>query len=150
MNIETITKNLNEDFIRRALLKSPDLILWLENPSEEMKELIVNDDPYNIIHIGSPSEKLQLLAVKLNPFSIQYIKNPTENVKLVAVKLSYKVIFYIKDPSEELYQEALKLNPNLNIPDKFKKIKNEVDIINDLSLIDLIELFFKKLFNKGK
>lgn len=75
---------------------------YIKNPSEEVQEAAVNDNPTNIQYIKDPSEHLQLIAVGLHAFNIRYIKNPTEEVKEAAVLDNPAVIELIKNPSEQL------------------------------------------------
>src|SRR5271163_2576745 len=62
-----------------------DIILYLDNPCEEIKLEAVTQNGEAIQYIDNPSEKVQLAAVKEDGYAIEYIENPSEKAQLAAV-----------------------------------------------------------------
>lgn len=90
-------------------------LMFVKNPSEELAEKIISEDPSNIYYIDNPSEKLQLSAVQTDPKAIGQIKNPTVRVQKEALYLSLKtskisvgqVLSLIRNPTVEIQQYAI-------------------------------------------
>jgi len=66
------------------------LIKDINNPSEELKLFLVNQNPENIELLHNPSLKLQLAAIRQNPDSYRFIDNPSEAATQLYRSLSKK------------------------------------------------------------
>lgn len=75
---------------------------------EQIKEVLRNPD--NIQYIENPSERVQLAAVEGDGLVLEFINNPSERVKLAAVKENAWVIADMPDPSVELILAAIQSN----------------------------------------
>ena len=74
-------------------------------PEEKLLAAVIKD-AYSIQYIQDPSEELQMVAVNNYGDSIQYITNPSEEVQLAAVKQNGLVITYILDKGIKLSNEV--------------------------------------------
>ena len=84
-------KPIRDGIIRAAILRSGGhAIQFIENPSEEVQMLAVQQDPSVLSYIKNPSEEVQMLAVQQNPRAIKYIKNPTPKVTEYVNKFSQR------------------------------------------------------------
>ena len=103
-------ENPSEELKQLAVSKNGDLISYIKNPSEEIQIIAVKQDAYHIIDIKSPSELVQLAAVEQNPTVINHIENPTEKAKILAVSLSPYLFIKMENPSLEVLKTAIKTN----------------------------------------
>ncbi len=85
-------------------------IEFIDNPSEELKILAVQQHGDSIFCMKNPSEELKRLAVQQRGMAIRYIDNPSEEVQKLAVKKYGNAIFYIKNPNEEIQRLAVQQN----------------------------------------
>ena len=98
-------KHLYEDMV----IISPNYIKYIENPSEQVQLVAVQEDGHSIQYIQNPSEQAQLAAVNQNGNSIQFIQNPSEQVQLAAVQEDGYSIKYIENPTDKVKQLFTKL-----------------------------------------
>ena len=104
-------KQFYADYVQTQEFPNYILLLQLiENPSEEIQKLAVQQDGYAIKYIKNPSEEVQKTAVNQESYAIQYIKNPSEEIQKLAVQKNGYVIEYIKNPSEEIQKLAVQYN----------------------------------------
>ena len=79
----------------------PYTILYIKDPSEEIKRIAITINPESISYINNPSEELQLLAVNRDPETIFRIENPTEKVQLLAIEKDPMLYYQIKNPTKK-------------------------------------------------
>jgi hypothetical protein len=94
----------------KAVTINADNIKSIENPSEEVQLIAVQQDGDTIQYIENPSEEVQLSAVRQKGSSIRYIKNPSEEVQLAAIEQNYVGFRYIENPSEEAMLKVVQIN----------------------------------------
>ena len=99
-NLKFIPNSSDGNLIWPVLYKHPNSIVYLKNPTEEMKEFAIKADPSNIQYIKKPSTALQKLAISISGAAIKYIINakfdPATNKKKISIY-----------PSEELQKLAV-------------------------------------------
>jgi hypothetical protein len=107
-NILTKIGEVNPEYsLEKWVYNRGKLIQFIDNPSEEVQLMAVNENPYSIKYIQNPSQEVQLAAVEKNPYSIREIKNPSERVQLVAVKKNPRSILFIENPTKGVKQYLL-------------------------------------------
>ena len=81
-----IMNYIPEAFQIKYVKQKPDLLLYMEEPSENVQLAAVEQDGYAICFVNDkkPTERVMLVAVKQNPGAIQYISNPSEQVQIIA------------------------------------------------------------------
>lgn len=87
------------------------LIIYIKDPSEEIKLAAVRQTGHAIQNIKDPSISIQLEAVNQNCYAIKHIKTPSRKVQLSAVRKNPWAIQFIKNPSEEV--QLIAVNKNL-------------------------------------
>lgn len=98
--------------IDTAILKNPELILKLKNPSEKQVISFLKSSPVFgelekvFQKIKNPSKKLQLAVVTQNEFAIKIFKNPSEEIQLIAITQNPRLIQDIKNPTEKVKRLA--------------------------------------------
>ena len=78
----------------------------IKNPSEEAQRYSVSKEPSIIQHIENQSDKIKWLALENGRYSIRFIKNPTEKMKLFSVEKQGDSIIHIKNPSANVEKKA--------------------------------------------
>lgn len=102
--------------IQKAAIKlDPNLIRFINDPTDEIIEFAVNCDGCIIQYFKNPSKTLRRMAIEQNPFSIRYIKDLSESEIKLAV---YGFMQFTNDPNEldQILSDEL---PNM----KSKKLK---------------------------
>jgi hypothetical protein len=92
-------------------------IKYVKNPSEEVQKVMVDHDGMLIEKLlkFNPSEQVKQIAVEQNRFAIKFIKNPSIELQKTAVLQGGEAINYINDPSEEIQMLAIRAaTQNLN------------------------------------
>ena len=64
----------------------PELLKFIDNPSEELQLDVINENPRYIRYIKNSTEKIQLMVAEKDPLSILGVNNPTEKVQLTMVE----------------------------------------------------------------
>lgn len=99
-----------------------DRVDWREyfNSRQSLVYEAVKYSANSIRYVDNQTEKLCLLAVNNDPFSIQDIINPSDEVICTAINKNAHVILYItnriihrKNLSEDMYMEAIRYNPEI-------------------------------------
>jgi hypothetical protein len=96
--------------ILKKLLSGSLRIDKIENPSELMQIVAVQNNGRAIRYIKNPSEKVQLAAVNDGGYALQYIDNPSEKVQMAALNKSISAIQYIDNPSEKVQMAAVQID----------------------------------------
>ncbi len=130
-----IIQNLSEEIQKLAVQQNGNAIQWIDNPSEEVQRLAVQQNGRTIQLIDNPSEEIQQLAVQQNGNAIQWIDNPSEEVKKLAVQRRGWVIRHIDNPSEEVQRLAVKQEGMA-----IRFIKNPSEEIQQLASSNYIKL----------
>ena len=87
--------------------KAVEAYLSFTNPSEKMKEALINNSPSFIEFIDNPSERLQELSIEEWPSCLKYIKNPSKKIQEKAFLLDPLVIKHIVNVPEEWMLKAI-------------------------------------------
>ena len=102
-------KEPSEEVRRLAVQRNGCTIMYIKKPSEEVCRLAVQENGLAIMYIKEPSEEVRRLAVQKNGYAIKYIKEPTEELYRLAVQENGLAIMYIKEPSEEVRRLAVQV-----------------------------------------
>lgn len=104
--------------------KYPDLIRYIDNPSDELQILAVDKDEKSLRYIENPcNDAIKIAAryynhldshkyyddyiaylkiiVRQNPFHIKYMKNPPETIQKIATQINSSTIKFINNPCVE-------------------------------------------------
>ena len=108
-----LIENPSEEIQKLAVQQDEYNIKFIENPSYELQKLAVQQNGAVIRYIENPSYELQKLAVQENGYAIEYIENPSEEIQKLAVQQDGYAIYYIENPSEEVQKIAVKQNINI-------------------------------------
>jgi hypothetical protein len=129
----------DESEIFKFIIRDPFHIRFIDNPSEKLCKLAVqqdgnaikyipkrqrneevcklalqrNGDVIHYIHEHQRSEDVCKLAVQQHPYLIRYIHNPSEEVCKLAIQIDPFAIQYIHNPSEEVCKLAFQRNPGV-------------------------------------
>jgi hypothetical protein len=91
-NIFTKIEEINPQYnLEKWVYNKAELIRFIDNPSEKVQLLAVDQDGYLIRYIQNPTEDVQLMAVNENPYTIQLIQNPSQRVKQLARSKGVKI-----------------------------------------------------------
>jgi hypothetical protein len=104
-NILTKIGEVNPEYtLDKQVYNVGELIGFIDNPSEELRLVVVKKRPSSIKYIQNPTEEVGLAVVEKDPYSIKYIQNPTERVQLTAVEKDPRSIQFIKKPTQRVIQ----------------------------------------------
>ncbi len=70
----------DEKKIENYISLYPDLLQFIDHPSEGLIIAAVRVDPNAILHVDELSEKAQMIAVNASSYAIQGIRNPADKV----------------------------------------------------------------------
>ena len=86
--INTVGEDNISNNVKLACIKNfPGIISKIENQSEEMKRMAVENGLTRLKYLKEPvSDELKLIALNKDGNAIRYIENPTEDMQLLAVK----------------------------------------------------------------
>ena len=120
----------DEKFILFALGKCGELIQYIVDPSFEMQEAAVKNNPLCITYIKTPfnfienycldyinhsldnlSNEEKLNRINSNPSLIKYVNNPSIELQIAAVKSDPTLISIIEDPDEKVQLIVYKKDP---------------------------------------
>ena len=101
---------MEESKIIEMIRTNPIIIKNIDNPTEAVIKLAIEQRGWAIRYAKDPTEEVQLLAVKKDYDSIKYIKEPYESVQMEAVRISYDALRYINKPSYKAEVIAIKNN----------------------------------------
>lgn len=76
-------------------------ISWVENPTDELKYLAINEAIKHkrsriLRYVENPTEKMQEKAVKNRAYNILYVDNPSENIILLAFQTEWSYFIYAR------------------------------------------------------
>ena len=114
----------DEKKIENYISLYPDLLQFIDHPSEGLIIAAVRVDPNAILHVDELSEKAQMIAVNASSYAIQGIRNPADKVLLTAIHKCPEVFEFVDNPSDTVKMAAVKLKPdNLQyIEEPYKEI----------------------------
>lgn len=102
------------DTCRKMIMRTPDVIKYMKDPSENLCCLALDRDPYCIKYIDQ-SEKLCLVAINKNAHVLTHIKkkNRTNKIYYEAIKNDSTVINYIdkQELTIDMIEEVAKTYP---------------------------------------
>lgn len=112
----------DEQKIENYISLYPDLLQFVEKPSEDLIIAAVRVDFNAILHVDEIPEKAQMIAVNASSYAIQGIRNPTDKVLLRAIQKCPEVFELVDKPSDTVKMAAVKLKPdNLQFIEKPSK-----------------------------
>jgi hypothetical protein len=121
-----------DEKVQLALVrKDPNLILYIDKPTEKVQLAAVRRDGHTLEYIlkkQKPSEKVIIAAIKQNGSVIKYIKNPSEKLQFVAIEEDHASIHYIDKPTENVQLAVINKSPHA-----IKWIKNPSRQARELS-----------------
>lgn len=114
----------DEKKIENYISLYPDLLQFIDHPSEDLIIAAVRVDHNAILHVDELSEKAQMIAVNASSYAIQGIRNPADKVLLTAIHKCPEVFEFVDNPSDTVKMAAVKLKPdNLQyIEEPYKEI----------------------------
>jgi hypothetical protein len=89
-------KNPCVNSILYAIRKSPGLIKWISEPPEEVWVEVLGLDGSQIQNLMNPSEDLKEIAIKQNPRSLTFIDKVTKNLLKLVITEDEDIKDYIK------------------------------------------------------
>ncbi len=93
--------------IKKTLIQGHDSrIEKLKNPSEELIQIAIHQNPKWIKKYPPQSEDVKLNLIKDNPMVIGFMDNPSEELQLEAVGGNKRVLRYIKNPTQKVIELA--------------------------------------------
>jgi hypothetical protein len=90
--------------------KSPELLQFIEEQTEEMCLEAVKQEGLSLQYVKEQTPKICIAAVKQDGHSLKFVKNQTDTICLSAVKQDGHSIYYVKNKTEEICLEAVKQN----------------------------------------
>jgi hypothetical protein len=106
--LDRINSVIKSDVLNKKSITESSESIDTMSEEEQIEEVLRNPD--NIQYIENPSERVQLAAVEGDGLVLEFINNPSERVKLAAVKENAWVIVDMPDPSVELILAAIQSN----------------------------------------
>lgn len=110
-------KNPSEE-VQKAMVERDGMLIerFLKlNPSEQVKQLAVEQNPDAIKFIKNPSIELQKAAILQRGETIKYINDPSEEIQMLAIRAATQNIHWIKNPTEKVQLRAVALMPGNSI-----------------------------------
>lgn len=98
-NVLTYVKNPSKEVLEFLLEEDPSSLKYFKNISEDFQFKMIKQSPDNLRYIVYPTEKIKLLAIEQNPELIKYEVYPNEKIQLTALKKDPKLINYINNPT---------------------------------------------------
>lgn len=99
--------------VYEALSVNGNVISYLQNPTERMCELAIEQNGLALEFIKNQTEELCLKAVRQNGLALQFVQQQTDFICLEAVKQNPHAFFYVQEKKEAFAIQAVKGNPFL-------------------------------------
>lgn len=99
-----------EKIILDKFEEDPDLIRYIENPSDSMVMKALNENISNLRYITNPPENLCIDIIQKNGMALQYVEHQTNKMCFAAIKQNAKSFCFIRNPTEQMYIEAYKMD----------------------------------------
>lgn len=96
--------------IMRALRIYPAAIATIDNPTEEMQKIVIEQNKKLASLIKNPCEAVQKVLIEEDPENIRHIENPTEEMALIAVSQNGLLLSEIRNPSDAVIEAAVREN----------------------------------------
>ena len=97
--------------LEASIQAEPELIKYVESPSESLCMVAVTAEPAAIRFIDDPSENTQFIAVVNSGHAIEFIKDPSEEICSAAIQQTPAAIAHIASPSREMQKLAVTRDP---------------------------------------
>lgn len=137
-----------DDQIEYIKENGPNVIRYINVPSERVQLEIVTVNPSNIQLINNPTKVVQLCAVRKNPYVIMNIYNQYEEVQFIAVKENADLLKYCISPNKRVQAEVLK--HNVCWPGLLNRITN-LEVLEEFCKLLVVEKIMKEWWkNKMK
>lgn len=86
---------------------SGEYIKEIENPSEKLQLIAVEDSGLYLQYIKNPTRKVIIAALEDDGHALKYVKNPDIGMQLAAVRTNGMALQYIKDPDNRVANAAI-------------------------------------------
>lgn len=126
MKIIDLKRSLTE--LKLEIWKKPELILEVENPTEELVLVALRKDVQLFKRLSFKAPLIVHYAIQQHPSFILNVENPTEELWLMAIKKQPDLLCHCFNPSAFLIEEAINQNGLL-----IKHVENQTPFLKELA-----------------